>query len=147
MRRLLPFPHCPAMTSCPQQVGSSGRAKSLSISATSEVSQISASIIYNLDLALPLATDQQLVPPPPSRTSLISPSVTDNLTQVISTPQPEAREVLSSVLEGCRSSAAFCNDLFLDCRVEPCCETEEHRDAILHHLLNGMCILRPDVPS
>ena len=67
---------------------------------------------------------------------------------MISTSQPEAREVLSSVLEGCCNSAAFCNDLFLDHRVKPCCETEEERrDAILHHLLNGMCILRPDVPS
>jgi hypothetical protein len=42
----------------------------------------------------------------------------------------------------------FCNDLFADHCIEPCRDTdEERRDAVLHHLLNGICILRPGVPS
>ena len=36
----------------------------------------------------------------------------------------------------------------MDHRIETRCETnEEQRDAVLHHLLNGICVLRPDVPS
>jgi len=62
--------------------------------------------------------------------------------------QHEACDVLSSMLGCCCTSAVFCNDLFVDHCIEPCCETdEERRDAVLYHLLNGMCILRPDVPS
>lgn len=74
--------------------------------------------------------------------------VTVNLAQLIAASWPEARDVLSSMLGGCCTNPVFCNDLFLDHRVESCCETdEERRDAVLRHLLNGACVLQPDVPS
>ena len=54
------------------------------------------------------------------------------------TPQPEVRNVLSSVLGNCCISAVFCNDLFVDHCIETSLESdEERRDAILHHLLNA----------
>lgn len=56
--------------------------------------------------------------------------------------------MLSSILERCCTSAQFRDDLFVHHCIEPRCETdEERRDAVLHHLLNGMCISKPDVPS
>jgi len=79
--------------------------------------------------------------------SLTSPLVTDNLVHLISTSHPQARDVLASMLERCCADVALCNDLFVDHRVETCCETdEERRDALLHHLLDGLCVLRPDIP-
>ena len=74
--------------------------------------------------------------------------MTVNLAQVLTASQPEARDVLSSVLGGCCTNAAFCNDLFVDHWIETCCGTnEEQRDAVLHHLLNGICVLQSNVPS
>jgi len=46
------------------------------------------------------------------------------------------------VLGGCCTSAAFCNDLFVDHCIEI-----ERQGVVLHHLLNGMCVSRPNVPS
>ena len=52
------------------------------------------------------------------------------------------------MLRGCCNCVTFCNDLFADHDIESHCETdEEQRDAVLHHLLDGMCVLRPDVLS
>lgn len=67
-------------------------------------------------------------------------SVTVSQAQLITTSQPAVRNVLSSVLGGCYISSVFFNDLFVDHRVEMCYEThEEQRDAVLDHLLNGVC--------
>ena len=75
-------------------------------------------------------------------------SVTVNLAKLITTSQPEARDALSSMLGGWCNSPMFCNALFVDHCTEPCRDThEERRDAVLHHLLNGMRVLRPDIPS
>jgi len=71
----------------------------------------------------------------------------DNLVHLIPTSHPQAHDVLASMLERCCADVALRNDLFVDHRVEMCCETdEERRDAVLHHLLNGLCVLRPDIP-
>ena len=60
----------------------------------------------------------------------------------------DARDALSSALGGCCSSAVLCNDLFVNHRIETCCSSdEERRDAFLRHLLNGVCILQPNVPA
>ena len=75
-------------------------------------------------------------------------SATANLAQLIATSQPAARDVLSSVLGDCCTSSLICNDLFMEHCIETCYETrEEQRDAVLGHLLNGVCVLRPGVSS
>ena len=70
-------------------------------------------------------------------------SVTANLAQFIATSQPAARDVPSYVLGGCCTSSVFC---IVEHCIGTCYETrEEQRDAVLDHLLNGMCVSRPDV--
>jgi len=57
--------------------------------------------------------------------SLTSPLVKLNLSQFITTSQPEARHVLSSVLGSCCTSAAFCDELFVGRCIEMCYESNE----------------------
>jgi len=60
----------------------------------------------------------------------------------------DARDALASFLGRCCTDATFCNDLFIDHRIETSCQTsEEQRDAVLCHVLNGLCILKPGVAS
>ena len=76
------------------------------------------------------------------------PLVTFNLSQLILASQPDARDALSAVLGGCCTSTAFCNNLFVDHCIETHCETNEvQRGAVLHHLLNGICVSQPNVPA
>lgn len=57
-------------------------------------------------------------------------------------------DVLSSVLGGCCTGAILCSDLFVEHRIELRYEAdEEQQDAILPHLLSGICVSHSDVPS
>ena len=63
------------------------------------------------------------------------------LTQLMGSSPSQACDALASFLRSCRTKPAFCNDLNMN-RVETCCETnEEQQDAVLCHILNGLCIL------
>ena len=66
----------------------------------------------------------------------------------MATSQSGACNALSTALEACCSDAVSCNDLFANHCIEPYRDThEEQRDAVLRHLLNGLCILHRQVPS
>ena len=92
---------------------------------------------------LTVGSQSKLVSPSSySSSRLASPLVTINLAQPIAASQPEARDALSSMLRGCCKNPASYNNLFVDHSIESCCDTdEEQRDAVLRHLLNGMCFM------
>ena len=74
--------------------------------------------------------------------------VSANLAQLITSSPPDARDALARVVTDCCTSLTSCHDLFMDHRIDLCnASGDERRDAVLHHLLNGLCVLHPDVPS
>ena len=74
--------------------------------------------------------------------------MTLELAHLMGSSPSRARDALASFLESCCTEPVFCNDLLMNHRIETCFQTgEEQRDAVLRHVLNGLCVLQPDIVS
>ena len=71
-----------------------------------------------------------------------------DISHAIWSPDCEARDALAFILNECFVNNMFCIDLLNDHQVVHCnASCEDWRDALLIHLLKGMCILVPSSPS
>ena len=81
--------------------------------------------------------------------SLLIPSlVTLELAHLMGSSSSRACDALTSFLGSCCTDLTFCNDLSMNHNIGTHCQaSKEQRDAVLRHVLNGLCILKPSVVS